>query len=145
MKMLAYCGNVGAFIEMLEHYWHVGALLKCWRPIEMLGLYWNIGPLFKRWRLIEMLATWHVKICHQLFKLTVSLLFGLAKLHSDQFSSALAGGSSLSLEGVVPSMCCCWESVPHTGRQLPPLSSVLYRIISKRLAAQLLLREKSGA
>jgi hypothetical protein len=34
-----------------------------------------------------------------------------------------------------------------TGRQLPPLSSVLYRIISKRryiLAAQLLLREKSG-
>jgi hypothetical protein len=35
-----------------------------------------------------------------------------------------------------------------TGRQLRPLSSVLYRIISKRryiLAAQLLLREKSGA
>jgi hypothetical protein len=34
-----------------------------------------------------------------------------------------------------------------TGRQLPPLPSVLYRIISKRcyiLAAQLLLREKSG-
>jgi hypothetical protein len=34
-----------------------------------------------------------------------------------------------------------------TGRQLRPLSSVLYRIISKRryiLAAQLLLREKSG-
>jgi hypothetical protein len=34
-----------------------------------------------------------------------------------------------------------------TGRQLPTLSSVLYRIISKRryiLAAQLLLREKSG-
>jgi hypothetical protein len=34
-----------------------------------------------------------------------------------------------------------------TGRQLPPLSSVLYRIISRRryiLAAQLLLREKSG-
>jgi hypothetical protein len=34
-----------------------------------------------------------------------------------------------------------------TGRQLPPLSSVLYRIIYKRryiLAAQLLLREKSG-
>ncbi len=34
-----------------------------------------------------------------------------------------------------------------TGRQLPPLSSVLYRIISKRryiLAAQVLLREKSG-
>jgi hypothetical protein len=34
-----------------------------------------------------------------------------------------------------------------TGRQLPPLSSVLYRIISERLtvlAAQLLLREKSG-
>jgi hypothetical protein len=34
-----------------------------------------------------------------------------------------------------------------TGRQLPPLSSVLYRIISKRryiLAAQLLPREKSG-
>ncbi len=34
-----------------------------------------------------------------------------------------------------------------TGRQLPSLSSVLYRIISKRryiLAAQLLLREKSG-
>ncbi len=35
-----------------------------------------------------------------------------------------------------------------TGRQPPPLSSVLYRIISGRrsvLAAQLLLREKSGA
>jgi hypothetical protein len=35
-----------------------------------------------------------------------------------------------------------------TGRQLPPLSSVLYGIISKRrsvLAAQLLHREKSGA
>ncbi len=34
-----------------------------------------------------------------------------------------------------------------TGRQLRPLSSVLYRIIYKRryiLAAQLLLREKSG-
>ncbi len=34
-----------------------------------------------------------------------------------------------------------------TGRQLPPLSSVLYGIISERrsvLAAQLLLREKSG-
>ncbi len=38
-------------------------------------------------------------------------------------------------------------SGPTTGRQLRPLSSVLYRIISKRryiLAAQLLLREKSG-
>ncbi len=38
--------------------------------------------------------------------------------------------------------------VVSTGRQLPPLSSVLYWIISKRryvLAAQLLLREKSGA
>ncbi len=37
--------------------------------------------------------------------------------------------------------------VEATGRQLPPLSSVLYRIISKRryiLAAQLLLRVKSG-
>ncbi len=37
---------------------------------------------------------------------------------------------------------------PLTGRQLPPLSSVLYGIISGRhsvLAAQLLLREKSGA
>jgi hypothetical protein len=35
-----------------------------------------------------------------------------------------------------------------TGRQLPPLSSVLYGIILRRrsvLAAQLLLREKSGA
>jgi hypothetical protein len=35
-------------------------------------------------------------------------------------------------------------TVSSTGRQLPPLSSVLYRIISKRryiLAAQLLLRE----
>ncbi len=35
-----------------------------------------------------------------------------------------------------------------TGRQLPPFSSVLYGIISERrsvLAAQLLLREKSGA
>jgi hypothetical protein len=35
-----------------------------------------------------------------------------------------------------------------TGRKLPPLSSVLYGIISKRrsvLAAQLILREKSGA
>jgi hypothetical protein len=42
----------------------------------------------------------------------------------------------------------CVKSVNITGRQLPPLSSVLYRIISKRrniLAAQLLLREKSGA
>jgi hypothetical protein len=40
----------------------------------------------------------------------------------------------------------CW--LVGTGRQLPPLSSVLYGIISRRrsvLAAQLLLREKSGA
>jgi hypothetical protein len=39
-----------------------------------------------------------------------------------------------------------WDTT--TGRQLPPLSSVLYGIISRRrsvLAAQLLLREKSGA
>ena len=39
------------------------------------------------------------------------------------------------------------RGVPPTGRQLPPLSSVLYGIISGRrsvLAAQLLLREKSG-
>ncbi len=39
------------------------------------------------------------------------------------------------------------EGVRPTGRQLRPLSTVLYRIISKRryiLAAQLLLREKSG-
>jgi hypothetical protein len=39
-------------------------------------------------------------------------------------------------------------TVAPTGRQPPPLSSVLYRIISERrsvLAAQLLLREKSGA
>jgi hypothetical protein len=38
-------------------------------------------------------------------------------------------------------------TVLTTGRQLRPLSSVLYRILSKRryiLAAQLLLREKSG-
>jgi hypothetical protein len=38
--------------------------------------------------------------------------------------------------------------VSHTGRQPPPLSSVLYRIIYKRcsiVAAQVLLREKSGA
>ncbi len=38
--------------------------------------------------------------------------------------------------------------VEHTGRQPPPLSSVLYGIISERLsvlAAQLHLREKSGA
>jgi hypothetical protein len=37
---------------------------------------------------------------------------------------------------------------PPTGRQLPPLSSVLYGIISRRrfvVAAQLLLREKSDA
>jgi hypothetical protein len=37
--------------------------------------------------------------------------------------------------------------LPTTGRQLRPISSVLYRIISKRryiLAAQLLLKEKSG-
>jgi hypothetical protein len=36
----------------------------------------------------------------------------------------------------------------YTGRQPPPLSSVLYRIIYKRrsvVAAQVLLREKSGA
>jgi hypothetical protein len=40
-----------------------------------------------------------------------------------------------------------WRKAKLTGRQLPPLFSVLYRIISKRryiLAAQLLLREKSG-
>ncbi len=39
-------------------------------------------------------------------------------------------------------------SVISTGRQPPPLSSVLYRIIYKRrsvVAAQVLLREKSGA
>ncbi len=38
-------------------------------------------------------------------------------------------------------------SVSSTGRQLRTLSSVMYRIFSKRryiLAAQLLLREKSG-
>jgi hypothetical protein len=37
---------------------------------------------------------------------------------------------------------------PHIGRQPPPLSSVLYGIISERrsvLAVQILLREKSGA
>ncbi len=42
----------------------------------------------------------------------------------------------------------CYQYSGRTGRQLPPLSSVLYEIISKRrsiLAAQLLLREKSGA
>jgi hypothetical protein len=44
----------------------------------------------------------------------------------------------------------CYLSVSTiaTGRQLPPLSSVLYGIISRRrsvLAAQLLLKEKSGA
>jgi hypothetical protein len=41
----------------------------------------------------------------------------------------------------------CKERGETTGRQLLPLSSVLYRIISNRryiLAAQLLLREKSG-
>jgi hypothetical protein len=40
------------------------------------------------------------------------------------------------------------SSGPTTGRQPPPLSSVLYGKISERhsvLAAQLLLREKSGA
>jgi hypothetical protein len=39
-------------------------------------------------------------------------------------------------------------NVLATGRQLPPLSSVLYGIISERrtvLAAKLLLKEKSGA
>ncbi len=39
-------------------------------------------------------------------------------------------------------------TLESTGRQLPPLSSVLYGIILRRrsvLAAQLLLREKSGA
>jgi hypothetical protein len=42
----------------------------------------------------------------------------------------------------------CLVSIISTGRQPPPLSSVLYRIISERcsvLAAQLFLREKSGA
>ena len=41
-----------------------------------------------------------------------------------------------------------WPLVSTTGWQPPPLSSVLYGIISERrfvLAAQLLLREKSGA
>ncbi len=41
-----------------------------------------------------------------------------------------------------------WLNYHTTGRHLPPLSSVLYGIISQRssvLAAQLLLREKSGA
>ncbi len=41
-----------------------------------------------------------------------------------------------------------FATVTSTGRQLHPVSSVLYRIISTRryvLAAQLLLREKSGA
>jgi hypothetical protein len=40
------------------------------------------------------------------------------------------------------------ENNQTTARQPPPLSSVLYRIISERrseLAAQLLLREKLGA
>ncbi len=40
------------------------------------------------------------------------------------------------------------NKVWHTGRQLPPLFSVLYGIISRRrsvLATKLLLREKSGA
>ena len=53
---------------------------------------------------------------------------------------------------LVPKYFSEWILVPPscencTGMQLPPLSSVPYRIIVKRryiLAAQLLLREKSG-
>jgi hypothetical protein len=45
--------------------------------------------------------------------------------------------------------CCCLPIIVLvTGRQPPPLSSVLYGIIYKRysvVAAQVLLREKSGA
>ncbi len=40
--------------------------------------------------------------------MTVSLLFGLAKLQSDCSSSALAGGSLSPLEGVDPSLFSCW-------------------------------------
>ncbi len=39
--------------------------------------------------------------------MTVSLLFGLAKLQSDYFSSALAGGSLSPLESVDPSLFSC--------------------------------------
>jgi hypothetical protein len=96
MKMSAYYENVSALlkcrrtIEILVSCRNVGALLKCWctwncwRSIEMLALFYNVGSLCNE----------TYKNLHQLYKLTVSLLFGI-KTPQGALSSALAGGSPL--------------------------------------------------
>ncbi len=68
----------------------------------------------------------------------VSKLQYIPKSRGLRVSALIAGAYTATL----------YVMVHITGRQPPPLSSVLYMIISGRrsvLAAQLLLREKSGA
>ncbi len=116
MKMLALNKNVGALlkclniIKMLVLYWNVGTLLKCWHPMKRLVFYGNVGTLYN--------AT--CKNLQQLYKLTVSLLFGLARLHT----ALLCSGwwLSSSPEGIIHSMYqlphagqLIWVHCPHTG------------------------------
>ncbi len=60
-----------------------GALLKCWCHTKMLGLYWKcchtIETLTYYWNVVALYNQTCQKL-HPLYKLTVSLLFGLAKL-----------------------------------------------------------------
>ncbi len=70
----------------------------------------------------------------------------LPGVHSIMMMEKLAKLVSVGVHGCTPHPP--FTIVTITGRQLPPLSSILYGIISKRpsvLPAQLLLREKSAA
>ncbi len=83
---------------MSAYYENVGALLKCWNTIEMLASYENVvallkcrhtivGVLLKCWCFMRVSSPYgnvgalfneaH-KNLHQWYKLTISLLFGLA-------------------------------------------------------------------
>jgi hypothetical protein len=91
---------------MLALFENVGVLWKCWHFIKMLALYENVGFLRNAGALrkcgcpTKMSAHYtnfgdlHNELCKKqhLCKMTVFLLFGLAKLHNDYFSSALPGG-----------------------------------------------------
>jgi hypothetical protein len=69
------------------------------------------------------------------------LLYMIMGLFCNVFVQKFIEDSFVFCDSIVRCIHCT------TGRQLPPLSSVPYRIISKRryiLAAQLLLGEKSG-
>ncbi len=70
------------------------------------------------------------------------------EIWSNHFCPSMGpNGGSVAMDSGQRFFAVPHRTVQFTGRQLPPLSSVLYRIISKRryiLAAQLLFREKSG-